>query len=394
MRAQGLSRSDNCIQTCSYKLTIWTDFNAGIGSAEMLGRANYIALVGGGRQPKFPQNKVIIWDDAKQKVVITLEFHSRVHRVCLSRSRIIAVLQNSVHMYAFSSPPQKISVFETADNPFGICCLGAKVIVFPGRTPGQVQMVEMSTGNISIIPAHGTPLKAMTLSPDGEILATASETGTLVRLFTTTNCARIAELRRGVDHASIFSLAISPNSQLLAVTSDKSTLHIFDLPHHSSSVNPPFTSIKHTTTVPPKVKFQSNSRSHHHNRPSSPYSNTTSATDPNNPNNSNSQKWGLLGKIPLLPRVFSDAYSFASAHIEIDDEDPTETSLLGVGSSRPIPGIPGGKARKGVVGWVDDWTLLVIGAGRDGRWEKFVLGEGEGGGRVLVRSGWKRYLGG
>ena len=34
------------------------DFNAGIGAAEMLGKANYIALVGGGKLPKFPQNKV------------------------------------------------------------------------------------------------------------------------------------------------------------------------------------------------------------------------------------------------------------------------------------------------------------------------------------------------
>ncbi len=36
----------------------WVDFNAGIGTTEMLGRANYIALVGGGKRPRFPQNKV------------------------------------------------------------------------------------------------------------------------------------------------------------------------------------------------------------------------------------------------------------------------------------------------------------------------------------------------
>jgi len=38
--------------------TEFVDFNAGIGAVEMLGKANYIAIVGGGRQPKFAENKV------------------------------------------------------------------------------------------------------------------------------------------------------------------------------------------------------------------------------------------------------------------------------------------------------------------------------------------------
>ncbi|KAL8964183.1 MAG: hypothetical protein Q9197_006998 [Variospora fuerteventurae] len=142
----------------------------------MLGRANYVALVGGGRKPKFPTNKVIIWDDAKQLPVVTLEFNSQVFQARLSRSQILVALLNSVSLYAFSSPPKKVSSFETADNPSGLCCLGAKMVAFPGRTPGQVQIVEIGTGNVSIIPAHSSPLKAMTLSPNGEILATASET--------------------------------------------------------------------------------------------------------------------------------------------------------------------------------------------------------------------------
>lgn len=119
---------------------------------------------------------MIIWDDAKQKIAMTLEFRSPVHRVRLSRSRIIVALQNSVHIYTFASPPEKISVFETADNPLGLCCLGSKYLAFPGRTPGQVQLIELARGNVSIIPAHSSPLRALELSPDGELLVTASET--------------------------------------------------------------------------------------------------------------------------------------------------------------------------------------------------------------------------
>ncbi|KAL8706474.1 MAG: hypothetical protein Q9225_007949, partial [Loekoesia sp. 1 TL-2023] len=265
----------------------------------MLGRANYVALVGGGKNPKFPTNKVIIWDDAKQLAVVNLEFRSQVFQARLSRSQILVALLNSVSLYAFSSPPKKVSSFETADNPLGLCCLGSKIVAFPGRTPGQVQIVEIGTGNVSIIPAHGSPLKAMILSPNGEILATASETGTLIRLFSTTNCARISELRRGVDPAAIFSLAISPSNNLLAVTSDKATLHIFDLSHSNH----------YSSTIASRAI-----------RSSSPYS-TSSTDDSSTANNaSNRTKWGILGSIPLMPRLFSDTYSLASAPIAIDDD--------------------------------------------------------------------------
>ena len=119
--------------------------------------------------------QLIIWDDGKQKVAITLELRTQVYRVRLSRSKIVIALQNSIHIYEFCSPPNKLFVFETADNQRGLCCLGTNIVAFPGQTPGKVQLVELGTGNVSILPAHDTALRAMDLSADGEVLATASE---------------------------------------------------------------------------------------------------------------------------------------------------------------------------------------------------------------------------
>lgn len=80
--------------------------------------------------------------------------------------------------------PQRISVHDTADNPEGLCCLSSKLLAFPGGTPGQVHVVELATGNVTIVPAHSTPLRAIEISPDGEVMATASEkVSSLILLF-------------------------------------------------------------------------------------------------------------------------------------------------------------------------------------------------------------------
>ena len=173
----------------------------------------------------------------------------------------------------------------------------------------------------------------------------------------------MGELRRGVDRAAIFGLGISPDKSILAVTSDKSTLHVFDMPQIGQARSD-------------GASGRSFSVSSH----------------PDEEGNS-SQKWGVVGKIPFLPRVFSDEYSFAAVPFESGDDPAPSASITGSFSSPPIPGLPGGKAAKGNIGWVDDNTLLVVGAGRDGRWERFELLRGDDGKRYCVRRGWKRYLG-
>jgi len=308
----------------------------------MLGRANFLALVGGGRSPKYAQNKVIIWDDAKRKAVISMEFHSEVRAVRITRTRIVVVLIGHVHVYAFSSPPTRLHIFETYDNPLGLVAMSSRTLVFPGRNPGHVQFCDLSSGNVSIIPAHTSPLAAISISSQGDMIATASEKGTIIRVFSAQNCSLITELRRGIDKAVIYSLAVSPSSQRLAVTSDKNTLHIYELPSLGRYA------------------------------PQSPGSRPSSALS-GGPVNGENKRWSLLGKLPLVPKYFASEWSAAHAEFE-----------------------GGGHA---AVGWVAEDAVVVVstGGGRTGagepRWEKFVLVEAMGGvGMECLREGWRRYL--
>lgn len=82
---------------------------------------------------------------------------------------------------------------------------------------------------VCAIQAHRTPVTKVAFNIDGTLLATASDRGTLVRVFNSESGAKLHQLRRGSYAATIHCLSFSLPSNMLAVTSDSDTVHIFRL---------------------------------------------------------------------------------------------------------------------------------------------------------------------
>jgi len=152
--------------------------------------------------------------------------------VKLRRDRVIVVLEYKSYVYNFADL-KLVDHIETTLNSKGLCALGMDpanhVLVCPGLQKGHVRVELYDSKTTHLIPAHESSLACLALNVDGTRLATASELGTLIRVFDTQNGTCLHELRRGADRAEIYSLAFHPRSEWLACSSDKGTVHIFSL---------------------------------------------------------------------------------------------------------------------------------------------------------------------
>ncbi|KAK2988956.1 hypothetical protein RJ640_026224, partial [Escallonia rubra] len=299
--AAGTSRGFRIYNCEPFKETFRRDLkNGGFGIVEMLFRCNILALVGGKANSQYPPNKVIIWDDHQSRCIGEFSFRSEVRAVKLRRDRVVVVLEHKIYVYNFMDL-KLLHQIETLANPRGLCCLShhlnTSVLACPGLRRGQVRVEHFGLNVTKLISAHDSQISCLTLTMDGLLLATASTRGTLIRIFNTMDGTRLQEVRRGVDKADIYSIALSPNFQWLAVSSDKGTVHIFSLRVRIVGEDP---STHSSAVQSPALLYQNSSNS------------LDALISPSTGANPGSSLSFMKG---VLPKYFSSEWSFARFHL-------------------------------------------------------------------------------
>lgn len=215
-----------------FRLLVKRKIAGGVREIEMLYRTNILGFVGTGLDPKFPANKVFIYDDSRASCIGELGFSKDlVIGLRLRRDFIIVILSLKICVFYFNDMKIKDEIY-TCNNPQGICSVSyysdPAVLICPATTLGTVRIHYLSRTSSVIITAHRSEIAGIAINRMGSLFATCSTKGTLIRVFDMKGHI-LHELRRGSEQAHIHSLAFHPRDDFLVCSSDNGTIHVFTL---------------------------------------------------------------------------------------------------------------------------------------------------------------------
>ena len=218
---------------CENKIPI--ELGGGIGIIEMLYKTNILALVGEDdldkKDSEFSSDKLIIWDDLLNKRISELILNSEIVNVKIKLDKIIAVTKNNFLYVVEISDLEIKNIFQIYQSLFSVSMDdNILVLAFPYKHSGYVKIKKYNTKiNVPNINAHDSNISFLSLSHDGNLLATSSIKGTLIRIFNTSNGEMIQELRRGAKTSLIHYITFDLNNKFLACSSSSGTIHIFSI---------------------------------------------------------------------------------------------------------------------------------------------------------------------
>ena len=143
---------------------------------------------------------------------------------CPPRLAIVALspsADNSYLAYPSQVPSPALAQTSAAQQPAA-----------PSSAPSTGDVLLFSTRSLTVanvIQAHKSPISFLSINSTGTMLATASEKGTVIRVWSIPGAEKLYQFRRGTREARIYSINFNLVSTLLCVSSAHDTVHIFKL---------------------------------------------------------------------------------------------------------------------------------------------------------------------
>ena len=199
----------------------------------------------------------------RHSTICELTFHGMVVAVKMNRKRLVVMLEEIVFMYDISNM-RLLHQQSTPLNPAGICALSPnsesnylavphyqKTATSPQMQPahvpksvvreavcGDVLLYDLNKmEEVTVIQAHQTPLSCVAINNDGTLMATSSEKGTVIRVFSIPDGKKLYQFRRGSMPARIYCMTFNATSTLLCVSSATETIHVFKLAPPSTNTS-------------------------------------------------------------------------------------------------------------------------------------------------------------
>ncbi|XP_021104287.1 WD repeat domain phosphoinositide-interacting protein 1 isoform X3 [Heterocephalus glaber] len=174
--------------------------------------------------------------------ICNYSYSSNILSIKLNRQRLLVCLEESIYIHNIKDMKLLKTLLDIPANPTGLCALSINhsnsYLAYPGSlTSGEIVLYDgNSLKTVCTIAAHEGTLAAITFNSSGSKLASASEKGTVIRVFSVPDGQRLYEFRRGMKrYVTISSLVFSMDSQFLCASSNTETVHIFKLENLISS---------------------------------------------------------------------------------------------------------------------------------------------------------------
>ena len=198
----------------------------------MLYRSNILALVGGGKNPKFTPNKVILWDDYQTKILTEFKFPLSVKNVKLKKDKIFVVCEQKIYVYSMDKY-KLIESIDTFINALGTIGVNTEesftILAYPSNPKGFMKVKYYEKSQELTINVHDSFLTFIVISNDGNLIGVSAEKCPLIRVFSIERGEFIEEFRLSHTYMNINYLVFSHNSEFMGACSDGGIIHIWSL---------------------------------------------------------------------------------------------------------------------------------------------------------------------